>query len=192
MMAKESGMWRHLVGLSLVIACLLGTAVSAQESDLTAGKLLYQENCGVCHGMIESDAGYHFPGEPLGQRVQVGMLPSGVLKWALASGNSVYAQHRHVLRRPAAVLTAGDERLAVAPPYGPSLRGVYGRPAGSVPGFAYSRAFKSILQGVVWDGGTLDVWIMDSQAWVPGSMMFYKQPDPDIRRKIIAYLEAHP
>jgi len=193
MMAKESGMRRHLGGLALVIVCLLGTAVSAQESDLTAGKLLYQENCGVCHGMIESDARYHLPGEPLEQRVQAGMLPSGVLKWALASGNSVYAQHRRTLRSPAAaVRTADDERLAVAPPYGPSLRGVYGRPAGSVPGFAYSRAFKSILQGVVWDGGTLDVWIMDSQAWVPGSMMFYKQPDPDIRRKIIAYLKAHP
>ena len=136
-------MGRHLGGLGLVIACLLGTAVSAQDSDLTAGKLLYQENCGVCHSMIESDARYHFPGEPLGQRVQAGMLPSGVLKWALDSGNSVYAQHRRVLHSPAAVLTAGDERLAVAPPYGPSLRGVYGRPAGSVPGFAYSRAFKT-------------------------------------------------
>jgi len=97
------------------------------------------------------------------------------------------------MRSPAAsVLTATAERLAVAPPYGPPLRDVYGRQAGTVPGFAYSRAFKTILQGVVWDRGTLDVWIMDSQAWVPGSIMFYKQPDPDIRRKIIAYLEAHP
>src|SRR5215468_4651174 len=193
MMVKESGMRRHLVRLSLVLAFFLGTAVSAQDGDLTAGKLLYQENCGVCHGMLESDARHRFPGEPLGQRVQAGMLPSDVLKWALASGNSVYAQHRRTIHSPAvAVLTAGDERLAVAPPYGPSLRGVYGRQAGSVPGFAYSRAFKSILQGVVWDRGTLDDWIMDSQAWVPGSMMFYKQPDPDIRHKIIAYLEANP
>src|SRR5207245_11412530 len=96
------------------------------------------------------------------------------------------------LRCPdAPVLTAADDRIAVAQPYGPSLRCMYGRQAGSVPGFAYARDFKNILQGVVWDRGTLDVWIMDSQAWVPGSMMFYKQPDPDIRRKIIAYLEAH-
>jgi cytochrome c2 len=186
-------MRRHLVGLNLVIACLLGVAVSAQESDLAAGKLLYQDNCGTCHGMIESDARYHFPGEPLGQRVQAGIRPSDGLQWTLVSGNSVYAHRRRALRSPAApVLTADDERIAVAPPYGPSLRGVYGRQAGSVPGFAYSRAFKNILQGVVWDRGTLDVWIMDSQAWVPGSMMFYKQPDPDIRRKIIAYLDANP
>jgi cytochrome c2 len=43
---------------------------------------------------------------------------------------------------------------------------------------------------VVWDRSTLDVWIRDSQAWVPGSMMFYKQPDVDVRRKIITYLET--
>ena len=80
-----------------------------------------------------------------------------------------------------------------------SNQGLLAPPSGSpqvtdtrVPGFAYSRAFKSILQGVVWDRRTLDVWMMDSQAWVPGSMMFYTQPDPDIRRKIIAYLEANP
>ena len=143
--------------------------------------------------MIESDARYPFPGEPLGQHVQAELMPSDVLKWTLGSGNSTYTHHRRVLHGPAApVLTAAAERIAVAPPYGPPLRDVYRRQAGSVPGFAYSRAFKSILQGVVWDRGTLDVWITDSQAWVPGSIMFYKQPDPDIRRKIIAYLEAHP
>jgi cytochrome c2 len=174
------------------MACLLGATVSAQENDLAAGKLLYQENCGTCHGLIESDARYYLPGEPLGQRVQADSMPSAGLQWTLASGNSVYAQRRHPLHRPAPGLTADAERLAVAPPYGPPLRGVYGRQAGTVPGFAYSRAFKSILQGVVWDHGTLDVWITDSQAWVPGSMMFYKQPDPDIRHQIIMYLEANP
>jgi len=41
---------------------------------------------------------------------------------------------------------------------------------------------------VIWTRETLDIWITDSQAWVPGSMMFYTQPDPEARRKIIAYL----
>ena len=185
-------MWRHLVGLNLVMACLLGAAVSAQEYDLAVGKLLYEENCSTCHGMIGSDARHHLPGEPRWQGVQAGIMPSDGLQRALVSGNSVYAHRRHALRSPAPGLTTDGERLAVAPPYGPPLRGVYGRQAGTVPGFAYSRAFKSILQGVVWDHGTLDVWITDSQAWVPGSMMFYKQPDPDIRHQIIMYLEANP
>src|SRR5215813_321740 len=140
MVAKESGMWRHLVGLNLVLACLLGAAVSAQESDLAAGKLLYQDNCSTCHGMIESDARYPFPGEPLGQHVQAGMMPSDVLKWTLVSGDSVYAHHRRTMHGPAVPVLTAAERLAVAPPYGPPLRDVYGRQAGSVPGFAYSRA----------------------------------------------------
>ena len=88
--------------------------------------------------------------------------------------------------------TAEDEPLAVAPPFGPPLRGVYGRPAGSVEGFPYSHAFKNTLQGVVWNHDTLDRWITDSQAWVPGSRMFYQQPDAEIRRQIITYLEANP
>jgi cytochrome c len=86
--------------------------------------------------------------------------------------------------------SVAGERVAFAPPYGPPLRGVVGRPAGSVPGFAYSQAFKTILQGVVWDRNTLNVWITDSQAWVPGSMMFVKQPNAEIRQKIITYLAA--
>jgi cytochrome c2 len=185
-------MRHHIVGFSLVVTCLLGTAVSAQESDLVAGKLLYRDNCSTCHGMIESDAGYRFPGEPRWQLVQAGIIPSVAPRWALTSDNSTYASLRRTMHNLSAPTPAtDDERLAVAPPYGPSLRAVYGRQAGTVPGFAYSRAFKNILQGVVWDRGTLDVWIMDSQAWVLGSMMFYKQPDPDIRHKIIVYLEAH-
>jgi cytochrome c len=82
-------------------------------------------------------------------------------------------------------------RVAIAPPYGPPLRDVYGRPAGSVAGFPYSQAFTTAMHGVVWNRATLDTWITDSQARVPGSRMFYKQPDPEIRRKIITYLEMH-
>jgi cytochrome c2 len=185
-------MQRYMVGLSLVVTCLLGIAVRVQESDLAAGKSLYQDNCSTCHGITALDARYHFPGEPMWQLVQAGIMPSVAPRWALTSGTSVYANLMHAMRSPSAPTPAtDDERLAVAPPYGPSLRGVYGRQAGTVPGFAYSRAFKNILQGVVWDRGTLDTWIMDSQAWVPGSMMFYKQPNPDIRRQIITYLEAN-
>ena len=82
-------------------------------------------------------------------------------------------------------------RVVLAPPYGPPLRGIYGRPAGSVPGFNYSRAFKRALHGVVWNRDTLDRWITNSQERAPGSLMFYRQPDPEIRRQIIAYLQAH-
>ena len=82
-------------------------------------------------------------------------------------------------------------RIAVAPPYGPNLRGVYGRPAGTVAGFVYSDAFLKSLKGMEWNDAALDVWITNPQKWVPGVYMFYKQTDPEVRRKIILYLKAN-
>ena len=41
------------------------------------------------------------------------------------------------------------------------------------------------------DDASLDVWITNTQKWVPGVYMFYKQPDPAVRRKIILYLKAN-
>ena len=42
-----------------------------------------------------------------------------------------------------------------------------------------------------WDDASLNVWITGPQLWVPGVYMFYKQPDPEVRRKIIEYLKAY-
>ena len=96
------------------------------------------------------------------------------------------------------VITAGGSRGSetaprpvVALPYGPTLAGVIGREAGTVPGYQYSRAFLATLRGVVWTRITVDRWITDSPAWVPGAIMVYRQPDPMIRARIIDYLE-HP
>jgi hypothetical protein len=82
-------------------------------------------------------------------------------------------------------------QLAVALPPGPTLTGVVGRQAGTVPGYQYSRAFLAALRGVVWTRATLDRWITDTRAWVPGAFMVYHQPDAGIRARIIDYLE-HP
>jgi cytochrome c len=83
-------------------------------------------------------------------------------------------------------------RIAFAPSFGPNLRGVYGRAAGSVKGFDYFTAFLKSVKGMEWNDAALDVWIAAPQAWVPGVYMFYKQPDPEIRRKIILYLKSNP
>src|ERR1700761_5220286 len=40
---------------------------------------------------------------------------------------------------------------------GPSLLGVYGRRAGSVPGYNYSTALKNAH--IIWNGNTLDRWL---------------------------------
>ena len=85
-----------------------------------------------------------------------------------------------------------DTRIAFAPPFGPNLRGIVGRPAGSVEGYTYSNTMLKTLKGMEWTEAALNVWITNPQAWVPGVYMYYKQADPEIRRKIILYLKSNP
>jgi cytochrome c len=73
---------------------------------------------------------------------------------------------------------------------GPNLFGVVGRGAGEVAGFKYSEAFAKGSGGIVWDEATLDRWLTDPQSVVPGSVMLYKQADPEKRRLVIEYLKT--
>lgn len=70
---------------------------------------------------------------------------------------------------------------------GPSHRGVIGRKAGSVAGFAYSPAVKA--SDVVWTDETLDRWLENPQAVIPGQRMNFRIGDPSIRADIIAFLK---
>jgi cytochrome c len=72
---------------------------------------------------------------------------------------------------------------------GPSLFGVVGRPSGSVAGFKYSPANKAA--GLTWDTATLDKYLVDPKAFVPGTIMtFPGLKDADERADVIAYLET--
>jgi cytochrome c len=71
---------------------------------------------------------------------------------------------------------------------GPNLFGVYGRKAGTLPGFNYSAALKN--GGWVWDETTLDVWITNAQAAHPGTVMNYRQANPEKRKLVIEYLKS--
>lgn len=72
---------------------------------------------------------------------------------------------------------------------GPSLAGVVGRKAGTAADFRrYSPALKD--SGLVWDERSLDAWITDPGAFLPGTrMMFRGLPDPRARADLIAFLE---
>jgi cytochrome c len=70
---------------------------------------------------------------------------------------------------------------------GPRHRGVVGRPAGSVVDYNYSAALKN--SGLTWDEGTLDRWLTNPSALVPGTKMFFKIDDAQSRADIIAYLK---
>jgi cytochrome c2 len=173
---------------------LVVTTVSAQDSDLTAGKELYDQQCSTCHGLVTSPkAAKHFSVPLPWSGVQVGMTPTSRSATIELAAPVAHAFTDAVAHAPFVTPPrVADERSAFAPPYGPNLRGIYERPAGTVPGFPYSRAFLQTLHGMIWNDSTLDVWLTDTQAWVPGVRMFYAQSDPEIRRKIILYLKANP
>jgi Cytochrome c2 len=72
---------------------------------------------------------------------------------------------------------------------GPRHCGLFGRRAGSVPGFAYSDAMKR--SGIVWNAKTLDRFIADPIKTVPGTAMGYAGvKDARERADLIAYLQA--
>lgn len=71
---------------------------------------------------------------------------------------------------------------------GPRLRGVYGRRAGSVPTYQYSPALRN--SGVTWTSGTLEKWLSDSDAMMPGSSMGFAVPKAQERSDLIAFLRS--
>ena len=70
---------------------------------------------------------------------------------------------------------------------GPSLFKIVGRQAGKADGFHYSAGFAKA--DFVWEDTRLDAYLANPQAMVPGSIMAYRQPKPETRAAIIAYLK---
>ena len=71
---------------------------------------------------------------------------------------------------------------------GPHLGGVYGRPAGTAPGFNYSTALKSAH--FVWDEQQLEKWLTDTQSLVEDNNMDFHVPKAEERAAIIRYLKS--
>jgi cytochrome c len=70
---------------------------------------------------------------------------------------------------------------------GPSLHGIFTRKAGELPDFRYSPALKH--SGIVWTPETLDAFLTNPQALVPGNRMPYAgMADAGNRADLIAYL----
>jgi cytochrome c len=67
------------------------------------------------------------------------------------------------------------------------LGGVFGRRAGSVPGFKYSPGFANA--DFDWDSAHLDAWLTKPQAVIPGAVMAYSQANPATRHSIIDWLK---
>jgi cytochrome c len=80
-------------------------------------------------------------------------------------------------------VVAGQNRI------GPTLFGVVGRPAGSVPDFHYTADHKKL--GITWDAANLDKYLANPRAMVPDTSMVYAGLKDDAQRAdLVAYLET--
>ncbi len=79
-------------------------------------------------------------------------------------------------------LEAGKKKV------GPSLAGIFGRKAGTVEGFKYSKAM--VDSGIVWDAETISAYMADPKGYIPKNRMAFpglkKEAD---RANLIAYLK---
>jgi len=71
---------------------------------------------------------------------------------------------------------------------GPAHCGLFGRTAGTLPGFGYSNAMKE--SGIVWDEKMLSEFLVSPFTYLPGTVMgFAGFPDEQDRIDLIAYLK---
>jgi cytochrome c len=71
---------------------------------------------------------------------------------------------------------------------GPSLANLWGKRAGTVEGFVrYSKTLKAA--DITWDENTLNAWLADPNAMVPGNYMTFRGiPDNKARGDLVAFL----
>ena len=80
-------------------------------------------------------------------------------------------------------VVAGQNRI------GPTLFGVVGRKAGSVPDFHYTADHKKL--DLTWDAANLDKYLANPRAMVPDTSMVYAGLKDDAERAdLVAYLET--
>jgi cytochrome c len=70
---------------------------------------------------------------------------------------------------------------------GPRLAGVFGRKAGTVPGFEYSAGLKN--SGITWNEATLEKWLSDPDLLVKDTTMDFHVPKAQERSDLIAYFK---
>ena len=126
-------------------------------------------------------------GSPASSRMRrtaiAGLLLAGSATTALAADPAAGEKISKAQCGICHAVAAGENRI------GPTLFGVVGRPAGSVPGFNYTADHKKL--GITWDAATLDKYLTDPRAMVPDTSMVYAGLKDDTERAdLVAYLET--
>jgi cytochrome c len=118
----------------------------------------------------------------LGRSLRIAAMMGGALSAAVAAAQET---PMNTAFTPCAVCHSVDGSNGT----GPTLQGIIGRKSGTVAGYRYSRAMKSAA--IVWDEASLDRYLTDPQALVPGNIMpFSGVADGAQRAELIAYLKT--
>ena len=133
----------------------------------------------VIEGVVKASPGKR----RMRRTVVAGLLLAGSTTAALAAdpvaGEKVFKAQCGICH----AVAAGENRI------GPTLFGVVGRPAGSVPGFNYTADHKKL--GITWDAANLDKYLVNPRAMVPDTSMVYAGLKDDTERAdLVAYLET--
>ena len=100
------------------------------------------------------------------------------------AGDLDNGQRKFALCRSCHTITQGGPDMT-----GPNLYGVFGRKAGSKPGYRYSDVVKNA--GFDWDAEHLDKWLSSPRTFMPGTKMsFLGIPNEKDRVDLIAYLKV--
>ena len=110
------------------------------------------------------------------------LLTVGYSAPVLAAGDA--AEGQKVYRKCQACHVVDKEQNRV----GPHLVGIFGREAGAVEGFRYSKAMSE--SGIVWDEETIAAYLRDPRGYIKGNRMAFAglKKDEDVAN-IIAYLK---
>lgn len=107
------------------------------------------------------------------------------VKLAAYTGDAKKGEADFITCKTCHAIEAGVNRI------GPSLHGVVGRKAGTIPGFVYSIANRD--SGITWTEDKLFQYLENPQRVVPGTKMTFAgwPTDPQKRADVIAYLKAN-
>lgn len=96
----------------------------------------------------------------------------------------VNGQRKFAMCRSCHTLTEGGSNMT-----GPNLYGLFNHKAGQHADYKFSEALAA--SGLTWDAATIDKWIENPRALVPGTKMaFAGMKDPKDRIDLIGYLKA--
>lgn len=112
----------------------------------------------------------------------------GLPAWGASCEAAPVASHELMQGRALYESRCGGCHAVDANRVGPLHRNLIGRQAGHAPDFAYSPALQS--SSVVWSAKTLDQWLSNPEALIPGQRMNYSVRSAEDRRLIIEYLSS--